>query len=113
MGTATIRRSTTMRILHTMIRVGDLQRSIDFYTDVMGMRLLRQKDYPDGRFTLALSAIKKKAKGPSWSSPITGIPSNTTWARATVILPLRLMTPTQLATRSKPKVAKLFAKPVQ
>lgn len=42
-----------MRILHTMLRVGDLQRSIDFYTDVLGMRLLRQKDYPDGKFTLA------------------------------------------------------------
>ena len=42
-----------MRILHTMLRVGDLQRSIDFYTNVLGMRLLRQKDYPDGKFTLA------------------------------------------------------------
>jgi lactoylglutathione lyase len=40
-----------MRILHTMIRVGDLERSIAFYTDVLGMRLLRRKDYPDGRFT--------------------------------------------------------------
>lgn len=42
-----------MRILHTMIRVGDLQRSIQFYTEVLGMKLLRQKDYPDGEFTLA------------------------------------------------------------
>ena len=42
-----------MRILHTMLRVGDLQRSIDFYTKVLGMKLLRQKDYPDGKFTLA------------------------------------------------------------
>ena len=42
-----------MRLLHTMIRVGDLQRSIDFYTRVMGMQLLRQKDYPEGKFTLA------------------------------------------------------------
>ena len=42
-----------MRLLHTMIRVVDLQRSIDFYTNVLGMRVLRQKDYPDGRFTLA------------------------------------------------------------
>ena len=42
-----------MRILHTMLRTGDLQRSIDFYTGVLGMRLLRQKDYPDGKFTLA------------------------------------------------------------
>jgi lactoylglutathione lyase len=42
-----------MRILHTMIRVVDLQRSIDFYTGVLGMRLLRKTDYPDGRFTNA------------------------------------------------------------
>ena len=42
-----------MRILHTMLRVTDLKRSIDFYTGVLGMRVLRQKDYPDGRFTLA------------------------------------------------------------
>lgn len=42
-----------MRILHTMLRVGNLDRSLAFYTDVLGMRLLRKKDYPDGRFTLA------------------------------------------------------------
>ncbi len=42
-----------MRILHTMIRVGDLQRSVQFYTEVLGMKLLRTRDYPDGKFTLA------------------------------------------------------------
>ncbi|OIR10626.1 lactoylglutathione lyase [mine drainage metagenome] len=42
-----------MRILHTMIRTGDLDRSIDFYTKVLGMRLLRRHEYPDGKFTLA------------------------------------------------------------
>ncbi len=42
-----------MRMLHTMLRVGDLDRSIDFYTKVLGMKLLRRKDYPDGKFTLA------------------------------------------------------------
>ena len=42
-----------MRLLHTMIRVGDLDRSIAFYTDVLGMRLLRRRDYPQGEFTLA------------------------------------------------------------
>ena len=42
-----------MRLLHTMIRSGDLDRSIDFYTNVLGMKLLRRKDYPEGKFTLA------------------------------------------------------------
>jgi len=42
-----------MRILHTMLRVGDLDRSIAFYTEIMGMKLLRRQDYPDGKFTLA------------------------------------------------------------
>ena len=42
-----------MRMLHTMIRVGDLERSLRFYCDVLGMKLLRRKDYESGRFTLA------------------------------------------------------------
>ena len=42
-----------MRILHTMLRVADLERSLRFYTEVLGMRLLRRKDYPEGKFTLA------------------------------------------------------------
>jgi len=42
-----------MRLLHTMLRVGDLERSIHFYCDVLGMKLLRRKDYPEGKFTLA------------------------------------------------------------
>ena len=42
-----------MRILHTMLRVGNLDRSLDFYTHVLGMKLLRKHDYPDGKFTLA------------------------------------------------------------
>jgi lactoylglutathione lyase len=43
----------TMRILHTMLRVGDLERSIRFYSEVLGMKVLRREDYPDGKFTLA------------------------------------------------------------
>ena len=43
----------TMRLLHTMLRVGNLQRSITFYSEILGMTLLRQKDYPDGKFSLA------------------------------------------------------------
>lgn len=42
-----------MRMLHTMLRVGNLEKSIAFYTEVLGMKILRQKDYPDGKFTLA------------------------------------------------------------
>jgi lactoylglutathione lyase len=42
-----------MRLLHTMLRVGDLEASIGFYCDILGMKLLRRKDYPDGKFTLA------------------------------------------------------------
>lgn len=42
-----------MRLLHTMLRVGNLQRSIEFYTEILGMTLLRQKDYPEGKFSLA------------------------------------------------------------
>ena len=45
--------SEPMRMLHTMLRVGDLDQSIAFYTEVLGMQLLRRKDYPTGRFTLA------------------------------------------------------------
>jgi len=42
-----------MRLLHTMLRVGDLEESLAFYTEVLGMKLLRREEYPDGKFTLA------------------------------------------------------------
>lgn len=42
-----------MRILHTMLRVGNLEKSIQFYTEILGMKELRRKEYPDGKFTLA------------------------------------------------------------
>ncbi len=42
-----------MRILHTMLRTGDLDRSINFYTQILGMQLMRRQDYPEGKFTLA------------------------------------------------------------
>ena len=50
-----------MRILHTMIRVGNLEKSVQFYTEVLGMKLLRQKDYPDGEFTLAFIGYGEEA----------------------------------------------------
>jgi lactoylglutathione lyase len=49
-----------MRILHTMLRVGDLDRSIKFYTEVLGMRLLRRRDFPEGKFTLAFVGYGKE-----------------------------------------------------
>ena len=51
-----------MRILHTMIRVGDLEKSLAFYTDVLGMKLLRKTDYPDGKFTLAFVGYDSEEK---------------------------------------------------
>jgi len=54
-----------MRILHTMIRVGNLDRSLDFYTRVLGMELLRKHDYPDGRFTLAFVGYGPEDKHPA------------------------------------------------
>ena len=52
-----------MRILHTMIRVGDLDRSIRFYTEVLGMKVIRRKDYPDGKFTLAFVGYGDESEG--------------------------------------------------
>lgn len=51
-----------MRILHTMLRVGNLDESIKFYCDVLGMKLLRQKDYPGGEFTLAFVGYRDESE---------------------------------------------------
>lgn len=64
-----------MRILHTMIRVGNLERSIAFYTEVLGMKLLRKQDYPEGRFTLAFIGYCAESEGAvlelthNWDTP--------------------------------------------
>lgn len=52
-----------MRILHTMLRVGDLDRSLKFYTEVLGMKVLRRTDYPEGKFTLAFVGYQSEAEG--------------------------------------------------
>lgn len=52
-----------MRILHTMLRVGDLEKSIAFYTEVLGMKVLRRRDYPEGKFTLAFVGYQDEADG--------------------------------------------------
>jgi lactoylglutathione lyase len=64
-----------MRILHTMLRVGNLEKSLIFYTQVLGMKLLRRKDYPDGKFTLAFVGYQDEASGTvlelthNWDTP--------------------------------------------
>lgn len=50
-----------MRMLHTMLRVTDLEKSLAFYQDVLGMKLLRQEDFPGGRFTLAFVGYGEEA----------------------------------------------------
>lgn len=52
-----------MRILHTMIRVGDLDQSLAFYCDVLGMQILRRNDYPQGKFTLAFVGYSAECDG--------------------------------------------------
>ena len=52
-----------MRILHTMLRVADLDKSLEFYCDVLGMTLLRKRDFPEGRFTLAFVGYGSEAEG--------------------------------------------------
>jgi len=51
-----------MRLLHTMIRVGNLDESIAFYTEVLGMKLLRREEVPEGRFTLAFVGYRDEAE---------------------------------------------------
>ena len=51
-----------MRLLHTMLRVGDLEASVQFYTHVLGMQQLRRKDYPEGEFTLAFVGYGDEAE---------------------------------------------------
>ena len=64
-----------MRILHTMLRVGEMDRSLVFYTDVLGMRQLRRQDYPEGRFTLAFVGYGSEQEGAvlelthNWDTP--------------------------------------------
>ncbi len=52
-----------MRLLHTMLRVGDLERSLQFYTEVLGMKLLRRKEFKEGRFTLAFVGFEPESNG--------------------------------------------------
>tara|TARA_B100001287_G_scaffold179566_1_gene151407 strand:+ start:725 stop:1105 length:381 start_codon:yes stop_codon:yes gene_type:complete len=53
-----------MKYLHTMIRVGNLDKSIEFYTELLGMKLIKKKDYPHGEFTLAFLSFDENDKEP-------------------------------------------------
>ena len=64
------------RVMHTMIRVFDLEKSLDFYTRLLGMKLLRRKDYPEGRFSLAFVGY-----GPEASNAVVELTHN--WDQAT------------------------------
>lgn len=63
------------RLLHTMLRIGDLQRSLTFYSEQLGMRVLRREDYPSGRFTLAFVGYEDEHAGAvlelthNWDTP--------------------------------------------
>lgn len=64
-----------MRILHTMLRVGNLETALTFYTEILGMRLLRRQDYPEGRFTLAFVGYAEESESAvlelthNWDTP--------------------------------------------
>ena len=90
---------TRMRMLHTMIRVGDLQRSIDFYTQVLGMKLLRKTDYPAGASPTPSSATTTSRKPRCWSSPTTGTHQSYDLGTATATSRSRSTTPTRPARK--------------
>ena len=92
-----------MRFLHTMLRVGDLQRSIDFYTGVLGMQLLRRSENPEYKYSLAFVGFE--------ANPTTGVPTSTSWARPTAILRWVYPTPTRPVNASRPLAATSPAKP--
>ncbi|GAC1626904.1 MAG: lactoylglutathione lyase [Nevskia sp.] len=59
-----------MKFLHTMLRVGDLDRSVAFYQDVIGMKLISRRDYPDGKFTLAFMGFDDRVDGEQLSAEL-------------------------------------------
>ena len=100
-----------MRLLHTMLRVGNLDKSIDFYTNVLGMRVLRRNDYPDGKFTLAFVGYQDEAEGAvielthNWDTDKydLGAAAPSPWKS----------TPTKPVTRSRNAAARSLAKPAR
>lgn len=89
-----------MRLLHTMLRVGDMEKSIAFYTEVLGMTLLRRKDYPDGKFTLAFVGYGDEAHNSVIELTHNWGVESTSWATATGISPWKSKMSTRPAKTS-------------
>jgi len=89
-----------MRMMHTMLRVTDLDRALNFYCDVLGMKLIRRKDYPEGRFTLAFVGYGDERDSTVVELTHTGTPTTTKWVAPTAISRSASGTSTRHATQS-------------
>ena len=94
------------RLLHTMLRVKDLDASLDFYTNKLGMKLLRKSDFPSGEFTLAFVGYGDEENIPSSSSPTTGASTTTRSAPPMGTSRLPCPTSTRPATSSPRRVSR-------
>ena len=98
-----------MRILHTMLRVGDLQRSIDFYTGVFGMKLLRKSDNPEYKYTLAFVGFGDEASGAvlelTYNYGVDKYEMGTAFGHVATGSPRRSNTPSSRRSRSFPPTA--------
>lgn len=102
-----------MRMLHTMLRVGNLDKSIDFYTNVLGMRVLRRNDYPEGKFTLAFVGYQDESEGAVIELTHNWDTDKYDLAPATATSPWKSTTPTRPVTRLRKKAARSRAKPAR
>ncbi len=102
-----------MRLLHTMIRVGNLDRSIKFYTELLGMKLLRREDYPEGQFTLAFVGYTDERDGTVIELTHNWDTGSYDLAAALATSPLKWKTPTPRARRSRRRAARWCAKRVR
>lgn len=100
-----------MRILHTMLRVGDLERSITFYTNVLGMQLLRRKDYLAGEFTLAFIGYGDETDQTVLELTYNWGVTSTNWARLSGISRWKCRMCTPPATKCGQRAARSSAKP--
>ncbi len=100
-----------MRLLHTMVRVANLDESIKFYTEVLGMKLLRKNDYPSGKFTLAFVGYGSESEEAVIELTHNWDVTTTNWATPTDTSPSKSTTCTRPATRSRNGAARSSAKP--